>query len=157
MNHGTAKKRFTPEEVGLIKRHYDGTRESAVMLANRLNRSVQSIQLRAHRLGVASEKRRWTTKDIAILKATYDDTPESKIRLMAQLNRSYEAISYMAHKYGLTLQHRWSIAEDDLLEQHYTKLGGIEFLTRRLTKRSPNAIRCRAYVLGLNFSQKTTP
>ena len=149
-------KPFTTHEIDLIKQHYDGTKASAEMLAQQTGRSFTAIRVRAHKLGVAPGKRRWTTDDLAVLKHFYDGTSQVTKWLMSELNRSQHAIFSMAKKLGVAGKNQWTEEEDDLLEEHYTKPGGVEFLTSRLDKRSRNAIICRAYVLGVNTNQKTT-
>mgnify|MGYP006286968347 CR=1 FL=1 len=146
-------KPWTEEEISVLRRDYDGSAEQTRRIAAELGRGVGAVQVRAHKLGIATARRFWTGAELDLLMEHYDGTNEQTEWLMNELDRTRAAIHARAVKLKITGRHNWTLKEDDLIEAHYTKLGGIDFLERRL-KRSRDAIKIRAGILGLNFAQQ---
>ena len=146
-------KPWTEEEISVLRREYDGSVEQTQRIADELGRGFSAVRTRAHKLGIATARRPWTGAELDLLMEHYDGTNEQTEWLMEKLDRTRAAIYNRAGELKITGRHNWTLKEDDLIEAHYTKLGGIDFLERRL-KRSRDAIKIRAGILGLNFTQQ---
>ena len=120
-------------------------------LAGKLGRNPEALLLRARRLGLhrPARRRRWTDSEDATLRDGYADGLTCAEIASALIERTPTAVAARAHKLGLaSYARRWS-PEDDVRLSHILSLHTIDDAARVLG-RTPEAIRRRARILGLD-------
>ena len=148
--------RYTKQEDEYLKIWY--TSIGAKECSKYLNRSVPSIQYRAHRLGLYIKTRRctsnvrWTKEEDAILYANYESYGYEKcVELLP--HRTKDAIINRAHILKLRYLPKWSEEERKIVYTYYP-LGGAILCRQHLPDKSIVAIRAWATDHGVKYNGK---
>jgi len=143
---------WTPEEDQILFEHYGGPGASFEALAERLERSPESIRMRAIRLGLASRTARgWTPEQDQILRDSYDSDSATISRLATRLKRARMAVVRRAAKLGLQRARTrdWTEDEDRILRETYDSNPATTRKLARMLGRKRDAVSRRASKLGL--------
>lgn len=142
------RKIWTQAEIELLTEM--SSKYSRQTIAEKLGRSVQQVNKKAHSLGISliSEKFVWSEEKIKFLKENINRMPLSKIS--KELNISYYQIMVEVKKLGLTYQsNRWTEEEEKIL----TELSSKCFIKdiAKVLGRSEGSIISKAKQMGLDY------
>jgi hypothetical protein len=156
-------KKWTEEEVRLLKKFYPSTISNEKLLKKFSGRNLSSLAHKACKLGIKRGKylpedrngRKWTEDEINMVRAFYGQVEDRWIQDFFP-NRSIGAIKRIALKHGPKKKRKkifsknpsWTQFEDALLLKHYQDMT-IEELTKIFPQRTYDGIRSRMWVLKL--------
>lgn len=142
-------KPWSDNEVETLVLNYPN--ESVSQLAKRIpGRSIESINGKIRQLGLrkkGEDTKPYTQEEIDYLLAHYGK--DSILEIAKKLNdRSYQSIVSKAHSLGLAEKKLWAKDEDEIIRDFYPKETAEE-VSKRLTNRTPAAVRIRASQLNV--------
>ena len=96
---------WTEEERGIVRLHYDGTRESIKLIMGILNVSFYAVKGQVQFLGLGMHKQPdWTEAELEYIRGHYDS--QSCIVIGRHLHRSINAVKIKATRMHLSLRTR---------------------------------------------------
>lgn len=159
----TDRKVWTSEEEEILKQNYPSMGRRVARLLP--NHSGNACQMRAQILGVKKadyhRAQKWSIREDTIIRENYPAMGTGVQKLLS--GRTKDACQQRANFLGVTQQeyvgrqtcarNKWSQWEDDILREHYPKIGcrAAEYLPSR----SETSCYTRAYKLGLKVQSWT--
>lgn len=141
MTHRTWKA-WSPEEEATLLARYDGTVQSAQLLAEEFGRTVGAVRHHCYALGLSISSRRWTDEELRLLEAEYPNPDIEVADIANRLGRTCGAVTVKAHLMGLGRRKDWSPEEDDVALASERRWGGAIEAAQQIN-RTAAAIRQR--------------
>ena len=146
--------RWTYKEDQHVREHYTGTNAKA--LADILNRSLNSVTARAHKLGVSKPGNKiWSEEEDSMLMKLLPHKTHGEIA--KELGRSEDSVTARFYTLGLSkktnIKRKWTEEEDQYLRQHY-KTKSSKYICDHLN-RSHQSVWARAFKLNVTFGPGT--
>lgn len=140
---------WTEEEIKILKDNYSRCDKNEIILLLP-NRKIESINMKASKLGLKKENHRWSKDDIDILNKMFEDG-YSISEMVDKFNRkhTYSSIQSKANKLGLKTREKWSDEEIKVMIDHY-QYEPIDDFIDMLNNRSRHAVIGMAIKLNLN-------
>ncbi|EHD5018754.1 hypothetical protein JRB95_001381 [Listeria monocytogenes] len=113
-------KRWTEEEIKYLKNNH--AKMNSEEIGNKLNRSANSVRIRASILELPKRQNHWAADEINYLKNNY--TKMGYKQIANKLNRSVESVRKKIVYLNLPKkQNHWTEDENEYLKNNYTKMG----------------------------------